>query len=111
MTTIIKSIIVTILSAVLLTSCSDVIDVDVQEADSRLVIEASLDWEKGTTGNNQSIKLSKSTPYFDTTTNTSVTTATVKVVNNEDNSEFVFTHQGNGVYTTNSEINIPMIKI
>lgn len=102
MTTIIKIIITTILSGVLLTSCSDVIDVDVQEADSRLVIEASLDWEKGTTGNNQSIKLSESTPYFDTTTNTSVTNATVRVVNDVDASEFVFTHEENGVYSTNS---------
>lgn len=102
MTTIIKIIITTILSGALLTSCSDVIDVDVQEADSRLVIEASLDWEKGTIGNNQIIKLSESTPYFGTTTNTSVTNATVRVVNDDDASEFIFTHEGNGVYSTNS---------
>jgi len=82
------------------TSCEDVIDVNVQEAPARLVIEASLDWEKGTTGNNQTIKLSKSTPYFDTTTNTSVTNASVKVTNTNSNEEFVFTHQSNGMYTT-----------
>lgn len=82
------------------TSCEDVIDVDVQEAPSRLVIEASLDWEKGTTGNNQTIKLSKSTPYFDTTTNTSVATASVRVTNTNSAEEFVFSHQSNGIYTT-----------
>lgn len=85
---------------IIITSCEDVINVDVQTAPSRLVIEASIDWEKGTTGNNQTIKLSESTPYFDTTTNTSVTNASVKVTNDVDNTEFVFTHQGDGIYTT-----------
>lgn len=93
-----------LLLTVVFTSCEDVIDVDVQTAASRLVIEASLDWEKGTTGNNQTIKLSESTAYFDTTKNTSVTNASVKVTNDTSHEEFVFTHQGNGVYTTSSFI-------
>ncbi|WP_303317997.1 DUF4249 domain-containing protein [Flavivirga abyssicola] len=87
-----------------LASCEDVIDVEVQTAPSRLVIEASLDWEKGTTGSDQTIKLSESTPYFDTTTNTSVANASVKVTNDDDGTEFIFTHQGNGEYViTNFE--------
>jgi len=57
MTTIIKIIIATTLSLIF-TSCTEVIDVEVPEAESRLVIEASLDWEKGTIGNNQTITLS-----------------------------------------------------
>ncbi|AUP77711.1 DUF4249 domain-containing protein [Flavivirga eckloniae] len=89
-----------------LASCDDVIDVDLQNAPSRLVIEASLDWEKGTTGSDQTIKLSKSTPYFDTTTNTGVTNASVIVTNDDNGSEFVFTHQGNGAYTTTEFIPI-----
>ena len=89
-----------LLFVLVFTSCEDVIDVDVQEATTRLVIEASLDWEKGTTGNNQTIKLSKSTPYFDANTNVSVTNASVKVTNNNSAEEFVFTHQSNGLYTT-----------
>ncbi|MDD7887269.1 DUF4249 domain-containing protein [Flavivirga sp. 57AJ16] len=92
--------------AMSLTSCEDVISVEVQTAPSRLVIEASLDWEKGTAGNNQTIKLSKSTPYFDTTTITSVTNASVRVVNDDDDTEFIFTHQGNGIYTTTAFIPI-----
>ncbi len=91
---------VILLLTVSLVSCDDVISVDVQTAPSRLVIEASLDWEKGTTGSNQTIKLSKSTPYFDTSTNTSVTNASVRVVNDGDGTEFIFTHQGNGAYRT-----------
>ncbi|WP_103866865.1 DUF4249 domain-containing protein [Aquimarina sp. I32.4] len=92
--------IIIILLAVVFTSCEDVIDVDVQTAPARLTIEASLDWEKGTTGNNQTIKLSTSTPYFDRITNTDVSGATVKVTNDTNGSEFIFTDQNNGEYTT-----------
>jgi len=80
-------------------SCEDVIDVDVQTAPSRLVIEASLDWEKGTTGNEQTIKLSSSTPYFDDNQSVPVTGASVKVINANDATEFIFEDQGNGEYT------------
>lgn len=46
-------------------SCEDVIDVDVPSTEPRLVIDASIDWFKGTNGNEQSIKLSLSAPFFD----------------------------------------------
>ena len=39
-------------------SCEDVIDLDVPTAKPRLVIDAALDWQKGSSGNNQSITLS-----------------------------------------------------
>lgn len=96
--------ILTILLAVFITvvSCDDKIDVDVPEAAPRLVIEASLDWEKGTTGNNQTIKLSTSTPYFDTTLNTSVIGASVRVTNNNSNAVYTFTDQNDGTYTINN---------
>ncbi|PWL38443.1 DUF4249 domain-containing protein [Flagellimonas aquimarina] len=81
-------------------SCTDVIDVDVPEGPIRLTIEASLDWEKGTTGNEQTILLSTSTPFFDNQGNTGVTGATVQVTNDNDGSEFVFNDQNNGRYTT-----------
>lgn len=81
-------------------SCTDVVDVEVQSDTSRLVIEASLDWEKGTTGNVQTIKLRNSSPFFDTTTNTAVTGAMVKVTNDTNGMEFQFDDQNNGTYTT-----------
>ncbi|WP_299095379.1 DUF4249 domain-containing protein [uncultured Winogradskyella sp.] len=83
-------------------SCEDVIDVQVPTTASRLVIEASLDWQKGTSGNNQTIKLSLSSPYFDVNTDTSVTGASVKVTNNNSGEEFVFTDLNNGLYTINN---------
>lgn len=46
-------------------SCEDVIDVDVPNSEPRLVIDASINWFKGTTGNNQTIKLTLTAPYFD----------------------------------------------
>src|SRR5690606_33923286 len=81
-------------------SCEDVIDVDVPTAQPRLVIEASLDWEKGTTGSDQIIKLSMSTPFFDTDEITTVTGATVTVTNEDTSEVFPFTDQNDGTYTT-----------
>jgi hypothetical protein len=46
-------------------SCQDVIEVDVPSSEPRLVIEASINWFKGTNGKQQSIKLSLTAPYFD----------------------------------------------
>lgn len=85
---------------IILSSCEDVIDVEVQSVPERLVIEASLDWEKGTTGNEQTIRLQKSTSFYDTNSNTAVTGASVKVTNDTNGTEFIFADQNNGNYTT-----------
>lgn len=98
---------ITIIFALLLvglTSCEDVIDINVPTASPRLVIEASLDWQKGTTGNNQTIKLSTSTPYFENTVNSAVTGALVKVTNNNSNAEYTFADQNDGTYTISNFI-------
>lgn len=49
----------------LFTSCEDVVDIDLNSTDPRLVIEASINWEKGTLGNEQKIKLTLTAPYYD----------------------------------------------
>lgn len=46
-------------------SCEDVINVDLDEGQPKLVIEASILWQKGTTGQNQTISLSKSSSYYE----------------------------------------------
>ncbi|SDS50401.1 protein of unknown function [Maribacter dokdonensis] len=89
------------LFTVILTGCTDVIDVDVQTDTLRLVVEASLDWEKGTTGNDQEITLRTSTPFFDTQS-TNVTGAEVTVTNNATGEVFRFTDQNDGTYTTST---------
>tara|TARA_R110002073_G_scaffold216229_2_gene376446 strand:+ start:9465 stop:10313 length:849 start_codon:yes stop_codon:yes gene_type:complete len=102
MKTFLRTIFVTIITIITLFSCTDVIDVEVPEADPRLVVEASLDWEKGTQGNSQTIKLSTSTPYFDQETNASVVGASVIITNDNDGTTVVFIDENNGNYTTNS---------
>lgn len=93
--------IVSIAIFLVLTSCTEVISVEVPSQEPRLVIEASLDWEKGTSGNEQTIKLSLSSAYFDKTTDIKhVKGASVKVTNNNDGTVFVFNDQNNGKYTT-----------
>ncbi|MCH2193625.1 hypothetical protein [Kordia sp.] len=62
-----------------LISCTDTVDVDVPNAGSRLLIEALINWEKGTSGQTQTIKLSESTAYFDSNLDVSVTGASVIV--------------------------------
>ncbi len=103
MKTIIRTITALILIGLSLASCTDVIEVDTPEIDSRLVIEASIDWEKGTLGNSQTIILSKSSSYFDQQL-IPVTDASVKITKNDDGLVFIFEDQSNGEYSTNDFI-------
>ena len=48
-----------------ITGCEDPIDVDLNTSEPRLVIEASINWFKGTSGNEQAIKLSLTAPFFE----------------------------------------------
>lgn len=95
-----------ILMLVVLSSCEEVIDVDLQDEAPRLVIEASIDWEKGTSGNEQLIQLNMSTPFFETTSITAVEGAMVSVTNDSTDAIFVFTDAGDGNYTTSEFIPI-----
>jgi hypothetical protein len=88
-------------------SCTDVIEVEVPEAPPRLVVEASMDWIKGTSGAEQVIKLSLSSPFFENLAGNEVTGASVKVTNDTDKTEFIFSDQNNGTYSTNNFI--PML--
>ncbi|WP_296313950.1 DUF4249 family protein, partial [Winogradskyella sp. UBA3174] len=81
----------------ILFSCEDVIDIELNEADPRLVIEASIDWFKNTTGNEQSIKLSLSAPFFDESTPPG-NDAVIEITDTNNNT-FNFIEDGNtGIY-------------
>lgn len=56
---------ITFFTSIIFTGCEDVVDVDLDTAPPKLVIEASINWEKGSTGKQQYIKLSTTTGYFD----------------------------------------------
>lgn len=66
-----------------LVSCEEVIDVDLDTAAPRLVIDASLKWEKGTDGATQKVVLSTTTGYFNPNI-PMVSGATVFVTNSSD---------------------------
>jgi len=48
----------------LATSCEDEVNVDLDTAAPKLVIDASIRWEKGTLGSEQKIKLTTTTSYY-----------------------------------------------
>jgi len=90
-----------LICGLLLFSCEDVIDVDLNNAEPKLVIDASINWFKNTPGNEQSIKLSLSAPYFDNEV-PPATGAEVRVIKSTDD-VFIFTEEGtSGIYTNNS---------
>ena len=81
-----------------LVSCEEVINVDLDTAAPRLVIDASLKWEKGTDGSTQKIKLTTTTGYFDQTI-PAVSNATVFVTNSsEQQFDFMEMLPGSGDY-------------
>jgi hypothetical protein len=53
-----------IIATALVASCEKVIDVDLNTIAPKLVIDASIKWEKGTLGNEQTINLTTTTSYY-----------------------------------------------
>jgi hypothetical protein len=86
-------------------SCEDVVDVDLNEAEPKLVIEASINWFKNTTGNEQSIKLSLSAPFFDDTL--PAANDAIVQINDTNNNVFNFVEEGStGIYRNDNFIPI-----
>jgi len=56
-----------ILMTFIFNGCEDVVNVDLNTASPKLVIEASINWQKGTLGNEQKIKLTTTTDYYSNT--------------------------------------------
>lgn len=80
-----------------LPSCTKVVEVDLETAEPKLVIDASVDWVKGTTGKEQKIKLSTTTGYYSTKFPT-VSGADI-VITNSANTVFSFIEDvGTGEY-------------
>jgi hypothetical protein len=61
-------------------SCEDVVDVDLDTAPPKLVVDASIKWEKGTTGEIQKIKLTTTTDFY--SNNIPVATGATVIVTN-----------------------------
>jgi hypothetical protein len=99
----VKKLIYILFLSLFIISCEDVIDVNVPSENPRLVIDASINWFKGTTGNEQDIKLTLTAPYF----NNSVPPANGAQIQITDsnNNVFNFVEDGiTGIYKNNSFI-------
>lgn len=55
-----------ILIALLIFSCEKTVDINLDTAPPKLVVDASIQWVKGTLGNEQKIKLTTTAPYYNT---------------------------------------------
>jgi len=62
--------------------CEDVVNVNLNSAPPKLVIDASINWQKGTSGNEQKIKLTTTTDYYSNSIPV-VSGATVFITNSE----------------------------
>jgi hypothetical protein len=82
-------------------TCEEPIILDLNTSEPKLVIEASINWIKGTPGNEQEIKLSLTAPYYDLETppaNNAIVT-----VFDSNNNQYNFIEDGStGVYKNNS---------
>ncbi len=84
-------------------SCEEVVDVDLDNAEPKLVIDAYIKWKKGTAGNEQEIRLSMTAPYF--SENVPAVSGAVVTVANSTGTIFNFTEEtGTGIYRCNDFI-------
>lgn len=85
-----------LLFVVFFTSCEDVVNLDLETGETRLVIDAEIIWKKGTSGNEQVIKISKTASYYSGST-PKVSGAQVRV-ENSNGDVFTFNETEAGVY-------------
>lgn len=91
-----------LLTTVFFTGCEKVVDVDLDTAAPRLVVDASINWVKGTDGSQQRVKLTTTTGYYSKEIPV-VSGATVFITNSTNNTVFNFTETpGTGEYLCNN---------
>jgi hypothetical protein len=89
--------IIIVLCTLFFIACEDVVDIELDTAPAKLVIDAALKWEKGTTGNEQTIKLTTTTDFYATTI--PVASGAVVFVRDENANQFDFVETpGTGNY-------------
>ena len=93
------SIFIILFSFLMLLSCEEVVNIPLEESEPRLVVDASIEWFKGTNGNNQNIKLSRTSGFYEENSE-AVTDAEIKIFT-EDGIEFDFEHMQDGTYVNN----------
>ena len=92
---------VLVFTTVLFSSCEDVIDVDLNNAEPKLVIDGIIKWQKGTTGAEQVIKLSLTNDFF--TNDILAANGASVTITNSFNETFIFLEDGvTGNYICNN---------
>lgn len=79
-----------------LSSCEDVVDVDLDTGQSTIVIDAEILWQRGTDGSLQTITISKMTDYY--TQEVPKVTGAEVFIENHNGDRFEFQDIGNGTY-------------
>ncbi|TKS56206.1 DUF4249 domain-containing protein [Mesohalobacter halotolerans] len=103
-----KKCYVLLLLTIVTLGCEDVINVDLNEAEERLVIEASLFKQKGFSGNNQQIRITKTRGFFEDSL-TTIEDAVVTVTKEDNGQVFEFIHDSAGFYKV-SDFNAELMK-
>lgn len=94
-------LLIVFLISIFFTSCEEVVDVDLDTAPSKLVIEGAINWQKGTTGAQQTIKLTTTTGYFENVIPT--VSGAIVFVKNSAGEQFAFVEVPNsGRYVCNN---------
>lgn len=91
---------ISLLFAFSFVSCEDVVNLDLETGETKLVVDAEILWKKGTNGNEQTIKISKTAPYYSGST-PKVSGAQVRV-ENSNGDVFTFNETEAGVYKCNN---------
>ena len=98
-----KKIILIFLVITTFFSCTEVVNIPLETQNPKIVIEALIDWQKGTTGNIQKIKLSTTADFY--TNQTPIVSGANVSIKNEANTVFNFIETPNtGVYVCNNFI-------
>ncbi len=82
-----------VVCVMLLSACEDKVNVALDTAPPKLVVDASIVWQKGTAGNDQTIKLTTTTDYY--ATSVPVVSGATVVVTNDANVSFSFVEDPN----------------
>ncbi len=81
-------IIVLFLLSFTFNSCEEVVDINLKTAAPKLVIDATINWKKGTLGNEQKIKLTTTTDFY--STEVPVVSDAIILIKNSTNTIFDF---------------------
>ena len=96
-----KKIILVFIVITVFFSCTEVVNIPLETENPKIVIEALIDWQKGTTGNVQKIKLSTTSNFY--SNQTPIVSGADVSIRNEANTIFNFIETPNtGVYVCNN---------